>query len=167
MSQTVDLLLRFYRTVTFENRYIPGVQHPNCLTNHGLCKGNETDAIFCVLLCCYAGMPSLKLALYPFKEAAHVMKKATFKLTLSFTFQLCICQSSGTHVHSKFVSLNRGNKKGADVHQVKSQAEINLHSPVQQLISLTLTELLEAWEAPIEIILISSLRQGGRRFGGR
>lgn len=59
---------------------------------------------------------------------------------------------------SKSVSLNRGNKKGADVHQVKSQAEINLHSPVQQLISLTLTELLEAWEAPIEIILISGLR---------
>lgn len=166
----MDLLLRYYCTVTFENRYVPGVQHPNSLTNQDLCKGNETDVICCLVLYCwpdlYAGMPSLKSALYSYTEAAHMMKKATFKLIFSFTFQLCICNSSGT-LGTQFVSLNLGNKKCADVHQVKSQAEINLHSPVQQLISLTLTELLKAWEATIEIILISDLRQGGRRFGGR
>ena len=44
--------------------------------------------------------------------------------------------------------------------------EAATYSPVQELISLTLTELLEAREAPVEIIFISSLRQAGGGLGG-
>lgn len=154
MSQTVDFLLRFYCSVTFGNRNVPGVQQ--VLTNQGPCKGNGTDAVFCVLLYCYAYIHLRKQHMWWKRPLLSSFLVSPFNYVFAKALELCglkVCQ------------FELG--KGADVHQVKSQTEITLHSPVQQLISLTLTELLEAWEAPIEIILISGLRQGGRRFGGR
>lgn len=46
------------------------------------------------------------------------------------------------------------------------QIWVNLHSPEQQFISLTFTEVLESWEASIKIIFISCLRQSSRRLCG-
>lgn len=46
--------------------------------------------------------------------------------------------------------------------QLKPRINFSMcYSPMQEFISLAFTEILEAWEAAVEIELISSLRQAG------
>lgn len=102
------------------------------------------------------------------------IKTRLFLLTnLANVFYITYYWAKGALLSTKLIILDfwlinerKDGHREVSVKQISIKQQNIIYSPVQELIALTFTELLEPREAPIKVIFISSLRQGGRCFGG-